>query len=105
MKFSFGKQWYNIKTARDIKQTSDYWLMTNGMTMGFFLGGRDISPGIEWHWTNLNNYINLQPGNAPEHPFGPLEMKNFGHGTGGRGSDLVRGRPALLVWQDGTSYT
>lgn len=41
MKFSFGKQWYNIKTARDIKQTSDYWLMTNGMTMGFFLGGRD----------------------------------------------------------------
>lgn len=41
MKFSFGKQWYNIKTARDIKQTSDYRLMTNGMTMGFFLGGRD----------------------------------------------------------------
>lgn len=41
MKFSFGKQWYNIKTARDIKQTFDYWLMTNGMTMGFFLGGRN----------------------------------------------------------------
>ena len=41
MKFSFGRQWYNIKTARDIKQTSDYWLMTNGMTMGFFLGGRN----------------------------------------------------------------
>ena len=41
MKFSFGKQWYNIKTARDIKQTSNYWLMTNGMTMGFFLGGRN----------------------------------------------------------------
>ena len=41
MKFSFGKQWYNIKTARDIKQTSDYWVMTNGMTMGFFLGGRN----------------------------------------------------------------
>lgn len=41
MKLSFGKQWYNIKTARDIKQTSDYRLMTNGMTMGFFLGGRD----------------------------------------------------------------
>lgn len=41
MKLSFGKQWYNIKTARDIEQTSDYWLMTNGMTMGFFLGGRD----------------------------------------------------------------
>ena len=41
MEFSFGKQWYNIKTTRDIKQTSDYRLMINGMTMGFFLGGRD----------------------------------------------------------------
>lgn len=39
MKFSFGKQWYNIKTARDIKQTSDYWLMTNSMTSLFFFGG------------------------------------------------------------------
>lgn len=46
------------------------------------LGVLTNSPGIEWHWTNLNNYINLQPGNAPEHPFGPLEMKNFGHGSG-----------------------
>lgn len=46
------------------------------------LGVLTNSPGIEWHWTNLNNYINLQPGNAPEHKFGPLEMKNFGHGSG-----------------------
>ena len=46
------------------------------------LGVLTNSPGIEWHWTNLNNYINLEPGNAPEHPFGPLEMKNFGHGSG-----------------------
>ena len=46
------------------------------------LGVLTNSPGIEWHWTNLNNYINLQPGNAPEHAFGPLEMKNFGHGSG-----------------------
>ncbi len=46
------------------------------------LGVLTNSPGIEWHWTNLNNYINLQPGNAPEHNFGPLEMKSLGHGSG-----------------------
>ena len=46
------------------------------------LGVLTNSPGIEWHWTNLNNYINLQPGNAPEHAFGPLAMKSFGHGSG-----------------------
>ena len=46
------------------------------------LGVLTNSPGIEWHWTNLNNYINLQPGSAPDHPFGPLEMRNIGHGSG-----------------------
>lgn len=46
------------------------------------LGVFTNSPGIEWHWTNLNNYINLQPGTSPEHNFGPLEMKSFGHGSG-----------------------
>ena len=46
------------------------------------LGVLTNSPGIEWHWTNLNNYINLQPGSTPSHPFGPLEMKNVGHGSG-----------------------
>ena len=46
------------------------------------LGVLTNSPGIEWHWTNLNKYINLQPGSTPEHPFGPLEMKSLGHGTG-----------------------
>ena len=46
------------------------------------LGVLTNSPGIEWHWTNLNNYINLEPGSVPNHPFGPLEMKNIGHGSG-----------------------
>ena len=46
------------------------------------LGVFTNSPGIEWHWTNLNNYINLQPGTLPEHNFGPLAMKSFGHGSG-----------------------
>ena len=46
------------------------------------LGVLTNSPGIEWHWTNLNNYINLTPGNAPEHHLGPIELKSFGHGSG-----------------------
>lgn len=46
------------------------------------LGVLTNSPGIEWHWTNLNNYINLQPGTLNEHNFGPLDMKSFGHGSG-----------------------
>ena len=54
-------------------------------TMHFYenpLGVLTNSPGIEWHLTNLNNYINLQPGTAAEHSFGPITMKNFGHGSG-----------------------
>ena len=46
------------------------------------LGVLTNSPGIEWHWTNLNNYVNLQPGNTPEHNLGPIELKSFGHGSG-----------------------
>ena len=46
------------------------------------LGVLTNSPGIEWHWTNLNNYINLQPGNVPEYHFGPMNMKSLGHGSG-----------------------
>lgn len=46
------------------------------------LGVLTNSPGIEWHWTNLNNYINLQPGNAPEHNFGPIKARSLGHGSG-----------------------
>lgn len=46
------------------------------------LGVLANSPGIEWHWTNLNNYVNLQPGTLPAHNFGPVEGKSFGHGSG-----------------------
>jgi len=54
-------------------------------TMHFYdnpLGVLTNSPGIEWHWTNLNNYINLQPGNAPERNFSSIELKSLGHGSG-----------------------
>lgn len=46
------------------------------------LGVLTNSPGIEWHWTNLNNYVNLQPGTLPAHNFGPVQGKSFGHGSG-----------------------
>ena len=46
------------------------------------LGVLTNSPGIEWHWANLNNYINLTPGNAPEHQLGPIKLKSLGHGSG-----------------------
>ena len=54
-------------------------------TLNFYenpLGVLTNSPGIEWHWTNLNNYINLVPGTLPEHNFGPIDSKSFGHGSG-----------------------
>ena len=54
-------------------------------TMRFYdnpLGVLTNSPGLEWHWTNLNNYIHLQPGTTLEHDYGPLQMKSFGHGAG-----------------------
>lgn len=46
------------------------------------LGVLTNSPGLEWHWTNLNNYLNLNPGTAPEHSFGALTIPPFGGGSG-----------------------
>ncbi len=46
------------------------------------LGVLTNAPGIEWHWTNLNNYINLQPGNAPKHSLGTFALKSLGQGSG-----------------------
>lgn len=56
-----------------------------GEIMHFYdnpLGILTNSPGLEWYWINLNNYINLQPGTSPEHNYGPLQLESFGHGTG-----------------------
>lgn len=39
------------------------------------------SPRYDWHITNLNNYINLQGGNTPEHRLGNISFHNFGHGS------------------------
>ena len=60
------------------------------------LGVLTNSPGLEWHWTNLNNYINLQPGTLPEHNYGPLQMVAFGVGIAiglPRSMDMKRAAP------------
>ena len=46
------------------------------------LGVLTNSPGLEWHWTNLNNYLNLTPGAVPEHAFGSIVIPPFGGGSG-----------------------
>lgn len=40
------------------------------------------APGFEWQVTNLNNYVNLRPGSAPEQPLGAFTLRQFG-GNGG----------------------
>lgn len=46
------------------------------------LGVLTNSPGFEWQMTNLNNYVNLVPGNAPSHQLGAVELRSFGAGSG-----------------------
>ena len=43
------------------------------------------SPGFEWHLTNLNNYVNLQPGKVENNRLGNVEMSAFGGGSGMHG--------------------
>lgn len=47
------------------------------------LGVLTNSPGFEWQMTNLNNYVNLYPGNAqPNTLAGGVRLSSFGAGTG-----------------------
>jgi choloylglycine hydrolase len=47
------------------------------------LGVLTNSPGFQWHMTNLNNYINLEPGSAPDHVLKPgITLMPLGHGSG-----------------------
>jgi len=43
------------------------------------------APGYPWHVTNLNNYVNLNPGPAGPTKLGPLTLRAFGAGSGFRG--------------------
>ena len=46
------------------------------------LGVLTNSPAYDWHITNLNNYINLEPGTLDAHAFGDINMSPIGHGSG-----------------------
>ena len=47
------------------------------------LGVLTNAPGFPWHMTNLNNYINLEPGSAPDNEIAPgIVLKPLGHGSG-----------------------
>jgi len=47
------------------------------------LGVLTNSPGFPWHMTNLNNYVNLVPGSAPDNHLKPcITLKPLGHGSG-----------------------
>lgn len=46
------------------------------------LGVLTNSPGLEWQLTNLNNYVNLFPGSAPERALGSERLASFGAGSG-----------------------
>ena len=47
------------------------------------LGVLTNAPGFQWHMTNLNNYINLRPGSAPDQTLKPgVTLHPLGHGSG-----------------------
>ena len=47
------------------------------------LGVLTNAPGFPWHITNLNNYINLKPGSAPDNTIKPgITLQPLGHGSG-----------------------
>lgn len=47
------------------------------------LGVLTNAPGFKWHLTNLNNYINLEPGSAPDQTIKPgITLMPLGHGSG-----------------------
>ena len=79
------------------------------------LGVVTNAPGFQWHMTNLNNYINLEPGSAPNNTIAPgITLQPLGHGSGMLGlpgdftspSRFVRAtffQTTAPVWPDGFS--
>lgn len=62
------------------------------------LGVLTNSPGFEWQLTNLNNYVNLYPGSAPERRMEGVRLAAFGAGSGmlGLPGDGLRRRAAMF---------
>ena len=47
------------------------------------LGVLTNAPGFPWHMTNLNNYVNLEPGSAPDNTIKMgVTLEPLGHGSG-----------------------
>ena len=47
------------------------------------LGVLTNAPGFNWHMTNLNNYVNLEPGSAADNTLKPgITLQPLGHGSG-----------------------
>lgn len=47
------------------------------------LGVLTNAPGFNWHMTNLNNYVNLEPGSAPDNTIAKgITLSALGHGSG-----------------------
>lgn len=47
------------------------------------LGVLTNAPGFQWHMTNLNNYINIEPGSAPDNTIkNGITLQPLGHGSG-----------------------
>lgn len=47
------------------------------------LGVITNAPGFQWHMTNLNNYVNLYAGSAPNNEIKPgIVLQPLGHGSG-----------------------
>lgn len=47
------------------------------------LGVLTNAPGFPWHMTNLNNYVNLESGSAPDNKIAPgIVLQPLGHGSG-----------------------
>ena len=50
------------------------------------LGVLTNAPGFRWHMTNLNNYINIEPGTEPDKTIiNGIVLKSLGHGSGNLG--------------------
>ena len=50
------------------------------------LGTVTNAPGFQWHMTNLNNYINLEPGTCKDVTIAPgITLQSLGHGSGNLG--------------------
>ena len=61
------------------------------------LGVLTNSPSLDWHLSNLNNYINLKPGTISTHSLGEQKLSSFSGGTGMLGLPGDMSSPSRFV--------